>query len=671
MAIITNKLKHLLSEAFISELQSAGNNLYFFIGKSTPWKDSDAITGQGLLTTVGTIITYSSTFSTLMEGATIKNLDTNEIRYLNVVGGDSTGTINAPGSFNWNTSNWQWKPAIDGSIWIDDNNPPIADTSNLNLFETDNDILALKRLDLGDGISYNNVYSFVIPRYDYEKDTTVYAPYEDNDGQLLNHPDQSDIQAASDWNSSAAPADQYIAGSHCVLVKSGSNIDIFKCLENGGIHNKSTVTPNKASCNAGTNWIHSATDGYKWQFMYSLSADQSLNFLSDSWIPVRKALITDIGDSEQNQFLVQASASSRQSGIGSVTVIDAPIEVLSFGVPETGSDIGNQTNIPTLLANEVKLSNYVGSGDFTGYEFFAFTTPTQKRIILSYDNVTKIATLDSSVVDIVSTTKICVAPAVTITGQFYGTAIATARALVGPGDTVSEIVMLNQGAGYRNASAICTVGQGLSLTLVATIKPQIAPTEGHGGDAVKELGGFNVMLHCQIRNIEGFLNTPAANSNYDFMSQNDYRTVGIIRNVQDPLGNIPTDSTLKAVNTIELTTGILGPLQYFLNDEIIECRHLITDMLIAKAKVVQHTKYVDGLITYDTVSYIQDELTGFDTLIAGTNLVAQVSGTTCSISGIVPSEIKHFSGDILYIEQREPVNRQDKQLEDVKIVLEF
>ena len=56
-----------------------------------------------------------------------------------------------------------------------------------------------------------------------------------------------------------------------------------------------------------------------------------------------------------------------------------------------------------------------------------------------------------------------------------------------------------------------------------------------------------------------------------------------------------------------------------------------------------------------------------DTAASGTTTVAGRSFTT----GYSSSEVKKFSGSILYIENRKTIIRSDDQIEDIKLVIEF
>jgi len=114
---------------------------------------------------------------------------------------------------------------------------------------------------------------------------------------------------------------------------------------------------------------------------------------------------------------------------------------------------------------------------------------------------------------------------VTITGS--GTS-ATATATVS-GGAVTGITVTNKGTDYRDITVTIT-GDGSG----ATASAQITPKGGHGFDAVKELGAYNVAMNVRLEGTEGG----------DFPVNDDYRQLGILK---DPLldsdGSAATDTT--------------------------------------------------------------------------------------------------------------------------------
>ena len=52
-------------------------------------------------------------------------------------------------------------------------------------------------------------------------------------------------------------------------------------------------------------------------------------------------------------------------------------------------------------------------------------------------------------------------------------------------------------------------------------------------------------------------------------------------------------------------------------------------------------------------------------------IVGATSGAGANTNGVTGGDLRKFSGDVLYIENRSPVTRADDQIEDVKLIIEF
>ena len=267
---------------------------------------------------------------------------------------------------------------------------------------------------------------------------------------------------------------------------------------------------------------------------------------------------------------------------------------------------------------------------------------------------------------------VCVAPKVTIYGAFEGAGTAAvARSIVQSG-YITDITVLSKGLSYRLAKIRVTINDPEEE--VAFAEAEVSPIDkvgldvigGHGYNAIKELGGFDVMFFTELRNIEGYINT---DSSYDFMQSNEYRVVGLVKDVQDPLGSYPTDNTLKAVKTLVLSTANGNPV--FVQDEIIEYRDSISHVLLAKAYVIEYLRDTVNP-NIGTVTFFQDLESGFDTFTASAGtLTGLTSAAIATVTQVEDAETNKYSGDILYIEQRKPVVRAPAQLETMKLVIEF
>ena len=129
-------------------------------------------------------------------------------------------------------------------------------------FYSFDDFLAAKRVTSSD-------VSFVIPRRNWTTGTT-YDYYRHDYGNFVTG-SSSSVQTANSGATALYDATFYVMNS---------NYDVYKCLENDN-DTASTVEPTGTS-----NSILSTADGYKWKYMYSLTAAQRQNFLSTDFMGV-------------------------------------------------------------------------------------------------------------------------------------------------------------------------------------------------------------------------------------------------------------------------------------------------------------------------------------------------------------------------------------------------
>ena len=124
------------------------------------------------------------------------------------------------------------------------------------------DLLAAKRVTSSD-------VSIVIPRRNWTTGT-VYDYYRHDYGHYITG-STSSVVTADSGATALYDATFYVLNS---------NNNVYKCLDNNGGAN-STVEPTGTSTS-----ILTTGDGYKWKYMYSLSAAQQTNFLSTDFMGV-------------------------------------------------------------------------------------------------------------------------------------------------------------------------------------------------------------------------------------------------------------------------------------------------------------------------------------------------------------------------------------------------
>jgi len=345
---------------------------------------------------------------------------------------------------------------------------------------------------------------------------------------------------------------------------------VYKCLDNNSGAN-STVEPTGTSTS-----ILSTADGYKWKYMYSLTAAQQTNFLSTDFM----AVATD------------ATVSSAAT--------DGAINIVKIKSAGTGGTNGTHTGIAIR-----------GDGS-------------------------------------------------------SGTVSVTVS-----GGAVTAVTVTNAGTGYtfgyiRNADIVSAGATGLSGAELDCI---IEPKGGHGFNAVKELGGFYVMLNTNFEASE------ASNSG-DFTTANDFRRVALIRDPESG-GSAASATTLRNTKAVLVTS----PSGNFTVDE--EINQATTG---AVGKVVEWDS--SNNILYYIQTRFNDagvDSNGNQTAFSGTNTITgQSSGVTATpssstttvdsivfTSGYNSGELDADTGDVMYVENRSPITRASDQTENVKLIIEF
>jgi len=250
---------------------------------------------------------------------------------------------------------------------------------------------------------------------------------------------------------------------------------------------------------------------------------------------------------------------------------------------------------------------------------------------------------------------------------------ATANVVVS-GGTVTEVTMTNVGSGYTfgTISNAEIVSAGATNLTGAELDVIISPKGGHGFNAIEELGGFFVMLNV---NLEG---SESANSG-DFHAGNDFRKICLIRDPKAS-GSAASASTLRGTKAVRLAASPT-PGTFTVDEEINQAT------TGAVAKVVEWD--ATNRILYYIQSRHNDagvDANGNLTAISSTHVISgqsssatgtpdtSVSATVNNVvfsSGYSASEIDHDSGDVLYIENRAPIQRATDQTENIKLVIEF
>lgn len=231
---------------------------------------------------------------------------------------------------------------------------------------------------------------------------------------------------------------------------------------------------------------------------------------------------------------------------------------------------------------------------------------------------------------------------ITIKGNgvsFEGTPVLTNK-------TVTSISITNPGYGYTYAEAIIT-GNGSN----ANVRPILTPIKGHGKKVIEDLGVKHVLINCRFNYAEGA---------EDFPIVNDYRRIGLIKNPLNNQGNLASNATLSATGKIT-ARRLTGS---FILDEKFSGNVNYGNGIILSANLV----VPNIIIKYTTPKEL---FSGNYSFSVNEGITGQNSSAFARVLRIEPPEVQKYSGEVLYIENREKITRSYDQSENVHIVIEF
>ena len=421
-------------------------------------------------------------------------------------------------------------------------------------FNTFDDLLAVKKLSSSD-------VSFVIPRRNWVT-STVYDYYRHDYGNRITG--TTSIQTANSGATTLFDATFY-------ALTTARNV--YKCLDNNS-NAASTVEPTGTSTS-----VLTTADGYKWKYMYTLSATQQANFLSTDFMAV-----------ETNSTVSSAA-------------IDGAINIVKIKSAGTGGTNGTYTGIAVR-----------GDGS-------------------------------SGTVSVVVS-----------------------------GGSVTSVTITNSGTGYtiayiRNADIVTAGATGLTGAEIDVIIP---PKGGHGFDAVKQLGGFFVMLNASLEGTE-------STNTGDFTAENDFRRIILIRNPFSG-GSAASATTLRATKAVRFAASP-APGTFTTDEEINQATTGAVGRVVEWDASNRILHYIQTRFNDEGI-----DSNGNRTAFSGANVITgQTSGATGTPSAVASetsdqitftngysdTELDRHKGDVLYIENRAPITRAADQTENIKLVIEF
>ena len=135
-------------------------------------------------------------------------------------------------------------------------------------------------------------------------------------------------------------------------------------------------------------------------------------------------------------------------------------------------------------------------------------------------------------------------------------------------------------------------------------------------------------------------------------------SITLIKNPTNSGGTtISTATTLQAMDYLDFSAAASG--------------YTIDELLVGGSSGAQaYEVRIDGTKIY----YTQNSKTGYKDFTDGETVTGQTSSTAVALKGssaVVSGEVNRGSGEILFLENRNPINRSTTQIEDIKVIIEF
>jgi hypothetical protein len=537
----------------------------------------------------------------------------------------------------------------------------------------------------------------------YPEDNEQYLKYEVHrkfiGGKKVTSADACHVTDRHDWVSGETYAmyrdtdtDMYDRAFYVMT----NEYNVYKCLYNNN-NSASTVKPTGFSIIPFT-----TSDGYTWKYMYTISLGDANKFLTAAHMPVRVAKAGETSAESSRQLEVQGAAVN-----GAINVVEVVSGGTGYSTVANGVIAAANSNSLTLLnTNEISPINgfYVGSSVYIS----SGSGAGQLRRIIQYSGANKQLVVNTAFTTPANNdSRVIISPSVVIVGDGKSAkAYASVDTSTG---AVSNIAVIDSGSEYTRAkvyiSANSSHGSG------ATANAVISPTGGHGSDAIHELFADKVLLNVTFNGSEGV----SANGNGYIPSNTIFRTISVLKNpvlkVDENNNSIDIEIAANSSNspsTLRFTTRAqisylqmanntpsnplfvretitnerlrlraeLGKLEFVteLNPIIRKEQSLNNAVRGANANIVYiredetetdasfYTMYLNNVDSYGNYSaFVKDDEI----------LVSDSETKVATIEGIKGPEANTFSGEVVFTENIQAVERDLEQTEDIKIILDF
>ena len=495
-----------------------------------------------------------------------------------------------------------------------------------------------------------------------------------------------------------------------VCVAANTEYHVFKCLNNvGGI--PSTAKPLREDTTE-SDTFYQTSDGYQWKYLYSISSSVFRTFATNDWIPI--------------QSNANTSGNASPGVIDVITVVAPGTNYNSYSngyFQNISADANGNFSYCTIESSSSANANFYKN---SAIKVVAGPGAGQQRVITEYTVAggQKVVYLDDpwEPTDPPDTSsQYEITPNVVVTGDGSG---VQARALINASsNSIYAVEVTARGNNYTYATTVVNGNTGqvnaTSNTLIsansAELRVIIGPPYGHGGNLAEELGATALGFSVEFANNENGL----------IPDNGSYRQIGLLR---DPLfANVTlTLSSISGTFTVGEEIEVVGTslggevTNYNANTSTLTLTNVSGGVAVS-ANIIGATSNASATVSTLVINGVSKDFTTFDQRtrfgvtfngtpvfdegdlvtqtvteangyvhFANTTFVALVdkqgifttndvgnpnplTTNSCSanVNSILSGDIKKGSGQLLYIENIEPITRDSSLSETLRFIIEF
>jgi len=536
------------------------------------------------------------------------------------------------------------------TAWTDEESPETAYDSQKYINQFRNNILFTQKVNPSDVCN-------LIRREDWASGT-IYDAYDDDYSE--NNPAPSGATTLTDAK---------------FYVYTTSTNRVYKCIDNrnaAGIVIKSTDEPNLTITD-----IFQTDEGYKWKFMYEVSEADQNKFLDTQYIPVRKLTTDSPAYGTLVGEVKSITVTNGGAGYTSAPTVyiqgDGTGARASATINESGEVVSvdiDSENGETFegLGYTFAFIQFEGGGDEEDENFrvaeaivtLGDADPENTVLQKAVEDAAIEGTIERILIEDGGRDYVAGDTFVKITGDsVLSTDQATATVTIAEGTgTITAIKVDDVGANYNyaditfvdsNGDEIHTAEDDLSKK--ATARAIISPIHGHGSNPVRELFSTTV----------GIVSSLSDNTNRDLMVDNDFRQIGLMKNIYDyDEQNIWREAT----GTTCFIANVSSSDNYAIDDIIVTDEGDADEGRFRVIQIVESTA-TEG--TFDI--HLQSIIPNIKNASVLKNVTQDISSLT--INSVKDPEISTAYGEVIYIENRTSIARSTDQVETIKAIVQF